>query len=337
MFRNIASKAGLIGLTLVVGAAGLEACSSSDSGTTTATGGTTSHTGGSTSTTGGSTSTTGGSTSTTGGSTSVAGTNSGAGTTGTAGSGAGGAGAGPFACAGVMGNCDTWTTFPQSTMNSWGSGMFTGGITVFPTTFVRDATGTDAIHVTGMVTGYGFGFGLYFSACSDLSKYTGVSFKVKAGNATTTGIILQLQTNADYPWEGKAMQDNKGACVPTDVTMPFSSCQVPAKSETVTTTESTVTVAWADLAGGMPVATVDPKQIIGIQWALPWMPPATAYAADITVSDVTLTGGTGVSCAMAAGGTGAGGAGGSGGTGGAATGGGGAGGAAAGSGGTGGA
>ncbi len=314
MFRNVASKVGLIGLTLVVGAVGLEACSSSGSGTTTTTGGTSSHTGGTSSSTGGTSSSTGGTSSSTGGtSSSTGGTSSSTGGTG------GGSATGPFACAGIMGNCDTWTTFPQSTTNSWGSGMFTGGITVFPGTFVRDATGTDAIHVTGMVTGYGFGFGLYFSACSDLSKYTGVSFKVKAGNATTTGIILQLQTNADYPWEGKAMQDNKGACVPTDVTMPFSSCQVPAKSATITTTESTVTVAWADLAGGMPTATVDPKQIIGIQWALPWMPPATAYAADITVSDVTLTGGTGVSCAMGAGGTGAGGSG-SGGAGGAAAG-----------------
>ena len=335
MFRNVASKVGLVGLTLVVGALGLEACSSSDSGTPTATGGTGSHTGGTSSSTGGTSSSQGGTSSSQGG------TSSSQGGSGTAGS--GGAGTGPFTCAKTAASCGSWTTFPQSTMNSWGSGMFTGGITVFGTGFTRSATGTDSVHVSGMVTGYGYGFGLYFSSCSDLSKYTGLSFKVKGMTDATAMLQVQVQSNEDYPWQPRPM-DMKGSCTAPDATMAYSVCIAPSKNVAVTGTEATVTVAFADLAAGMPKATLDPTQVVGIQFAMPWAgTTGTPYAADITISDIELTGGgTAPSCAMGAGGTGAGGAGGTGGTGGsggAATGGGGAGGtggAAAGSGGTGG-
>ena len=321
MFRNVASKAGLVGFALVIGAAGLEACSSSDSGTPSNTGGTSPGAG-----TGGASSHAGttsiGGTSPGAGTSGLAGTSSGAGTTGSAGSG-GGSATGPFACAGIVANCDTWTTFPQSTTNSWGSGMYTGGITIFGTGLTRDPATTDSIHVTGMVTGYGFGFGLYFTTCSDLSKYTGISFKVKGKTDATSMLALQVLTNPDTPWQPRPM-DMKGACTAMDPTMAYNVCQPPTKSSAITTTESTVSVLFTDLAAGMPTATADPKQIVGLQWALPWAgTTGVAYAADVTVSDVQLTGGTGVSCAMGAGGTGAGGAGGSGG---AATGGGGAGG-----------
>ncbi len=332
MFRKVASKAGLVGFALVCGAA-LAACASSDdsAGSTPSGGGSSSNSAGTGSSaagasnnTGGSFSSSAGASNSTGGSTAIAGaTSSGAGAS------AGGASStGPFTCAGVMANCDSWTTFPQSTTNSWGSGMFTGGITVYGAGLTRVADGTDSIHITGMVTGYGYGFGLYFSTCSNLSKYTGVSYKVK-GNAATTSAILQVPTNVDYPWQPMPTL-MKGACSVPDASMATSLCLAPNKSEPVTMTETTVTVAFTDLAGGMPTTTADPTQVLGIQWALPWMPPATAYAADITVSDITLIGGTGVSCAGVTAGTG-----GAGGSAGAATAG--AGGAAAGSGGTGGA
>src|SRR5450432_1065734 len=167
MFRNVASKAGLVGLALVVGAVGLEACGSSDSGTPSNTGGTSSSHAGTGGTSSGAGTTSTGGTFSGAGTTGVAGTSSGAGTTGTAGS-AGASSTGPFGCtAPAAANCNSWTTFAQSTTNSFGNGMFVGGITTFGTTLVRD-TSTDNIHVTGMVDGYGYGFGLYFQTCVDL-------------------------------------------------------------------------------------------------------------------------------------------------------------------------
>ncbi|HEX3773585.1 MAG TPA: hypothetical protein VHV51_03920, partial [Polyangiaceae bacterium] len=188
------------------------------------------------------------------------------------------------------------------------------------------------IHMTGTVDNYGFGFGLYFSSCSDLSAYTGVSFKIKGNAGTTMKIDFQVQTNEDYPWQALP-SSMKGGCTatPANVANPFADCIAPTDPVTVATAESTVTVMFTDIMGGKPTATVDPKQVVGIQWGFEWSATAMPYLADVTVSDITLIGGTGVSCTSGTGGTG-----GSGGSGGAAGGGGGSGGAAAGSGGTGG-
>ncbi len=310
MFRHVASKAGLVGFALVCGAA-LAACASSDDsagstpsgGSSSNSAGTGSSAAGASNNTGGSSSSSAGASNNTGGSTSIAG-----GTSSGAGASSGGASAtGPFTCAGTMANCNSWTTFAQSTTNSWGTGMFTGGITTFGTTLKRDATTTDSIHVTGTVDGYGYGFGLYFSGCSDLSKYTGVSFKIKGTAGTPPSITFQVQSNADYPWEAAPM--NKGGCTATDLTNPFGSCIAPSKSVTVPAAETTVSVLWADLGAGMPTATADPTAVLGIQWGFPWATGAN-YMFDVTVSDVTLTGGSGtVSCATGTGGAGTGGAG----------------------------
>jgi len=321
----------LVGFALVCGAAALAAaCSSSDdsSSPSNTAGATSSGAGASSSGAGASA---GGASSFAGAASSGAGSTSVAGTSSSAGASAGGAGSmGPFTCAGTMANCNSWTAFQQSTMNSWGTGMFTGGITTFPPTFTR-AAGTDSIHMSGMVTGYGFGFGLYFSDCSNLSAYTGVSFKVSGTTNASATLIFQLQTNADYPYVAAPM--NKGACATTTPANPFGTCVAPSKAVPITTTPTTVTLTWADLTGGMPTATADPTQVLGLQWALP-SDGTTAYAADVTVTDVTLTGGTGsASCNGAAGGSAAG-AGAGGGAGAASAG---AGGTAAGSGGTGGA
>ncbi|HTA91063.1 MAG TPA: hypothetical protein VK745_15845, partial [Polyangiaceae bacterium] len=143
--------------------------------------------------------------------------------------------------------------------------------------------------------------------CSDLSKYTGVSFKIKGTAGTPPTISFQVQSNADYPWEAAPM--NKGGCTATDLMNPFGSCVAPSKSVAIPAAEATVSVLWADLGAGMPTATADPTQVLGIQWGFPWT-MGTNYMFDVTVSDVTLTGGAAaVSCATGAAAGGAGGAG----------------------------
>jgi hypothetical protein len=348
MFRKVATRTGLVGLALVVGAVGLGACSSSDNS------GTPSNTAGKSGTAG-----TGGASSGAG-APGFGGTSSSAGATGVAGAATGGGatGTGPFACtAAPMANCNTWTTFAQSTTNSWGSGTFVGGITVFGKTLVRD-TSTNDIHVTGTVDGYGYGFGLYFQSCGDLSAYTGVSFKLKgttvaagaagtagagaggaatggagtggtggtatggagaggtatggaggapAGGGTASTLTFQLQTNADYPWMPMPTA-LKGACTATiDPTNPFGECIAPNASVPILASDATpITVSFASLMGGKPSVTADPTQVVGIQWGFPWTGAATGnYTFDVTLSDLTLTGGPApVSCAVAAGGAG---------------------------------
>ena len=216
--------------------------------------------------------------------------------------GAGGASnGGPFSCGIARASCNSWTTFSQATTTSWGTGTFTGGVTTFGAKLKRD-TATNAIHVTGTVDDYGYGFGLFFLNCSDLSAYTGVSFKLSGTTNTANTMIFQVQTNTDYPWEAKPT-DKKGACTAADKSNPFGSCVAPSKTIPV----AAGSVLWSDLVDGMPVATASANEALGLQWAFPY-DGTNSYSFDVTVSDVQLLGGDVTSCG---GPTGAGGAGGS--------------------------
>ena len=70
-----------------------------------------------------------------------------------------------------------------------------------------------------------------------------------------------------------------------------------------------VEVKFSQLVDGVPVAAVDGKDIVGLEWAFAWMEAGTAYDVDVTIDDIKFTGGT-------TGGTGSGGSAGSGGSGG---------------------
>lgn len=314
MSRSYASMTAGFGLATLVAALSAVACSddeSSNNGGTGATGGSSS--GGSSS---GGTAGSGTGGSTTGG---TAGSGTGGSTGGSAGSGGGGD-TGPFACAGKLANCDTFTEFSTSGAQSWGSGDFAGGVTVFPSgnaMFSRD-TSTDGIHVTGTVSGYGFGFGLWANYCSDLSAYDGVAFNISGTTGTTptaNQINFEIQVNSDYPWNFSPA-DKKGACTGTDPMNPFGSCISPSIPVEVGT-GSEIEVLWADMMGGTPTAwnaETMPKEVIGIQFQFPWSETAEPYDVDVTLEDLRFIGGNGTSCSPQSGSGGAGGTGGTGGT-----------------------
>jgi hypothetical protein len=285
MFRSVACKASLIALAIAGAAACVEGCSSDGNGAGSA-------------------------------GASPGGAPGGSGAAGAAGASAGSAGisaagsssSGPFMCAkGNKANCDTWSTFSQATTTSWGSSVFQGGVTTFGAKLTRDPASSD-IHVSGTVDNYGYGFGLFFLNCSDLSAYTGVSFKLSGMAGTTNMMIFQVQTNPDYPWQAMPA-DRKGGCTAADAMDPFGTCVAPS----VTLPIADQNVLFTDLMGGKPTTTADPAQALGLQWALPY-DGKTSYAFDVTVSDVKLIGGTGVSCNPVM--TGTGGAGGTAGSGG---------------------
>ena len=281
MFRSVASKASLIALAIAGSAACFAACSSDGNGS----GGAGAPPGGASGSAG-----TGGSSTAGGAGMSVAGSTS----------------SGPFNCAkGNIANCDTWSTFSQAATTSWGSAVFQGGVTTFGAKLTRDPA-SDAIHVSGTVDDYGYGFGLFFLNCSDLSAYTGVSFKLSGTAGTANMMIFQVQTNPDYPWQAMP-SDRKGGCTAAVATDPFGTCVAPS----VTLSIADQSVPFTDLMGGKPLATASPDQALGLQWALPY-DGKTSYAFDVTVSEVKLIGGTGISCNPAS--TGSGGSGGAGGS-----------------------
>ena len=193
----------------------------------------------------------------------MAGTGTGGSTAGTAGaagaSGSGGGTGGPFACKGVVAACNAISDFPAEGMCFGDAGEFRGGVGQ-P---YDDGTGAltldqsgGALHVSGMVNGY-YGFNLWFSYCSDLSAYTGVSFMASgtiAAAGTKMGTIdFQLQTNSDFPWQTPDnMRDMKGSCTAMDATMPWADCNAPSLGVPVAATPTLVEVTWDKMMGGKP-------------------------------------------------------------------------------------
>jgi hypothetical protein len=232
---------------------------------------------------------------------------SGTGGSGTSGSGSGGSGGGSTACAGMKPAGSLVTEFMDLMPNATSAGNFSfqagvpgGTFSYQPAVFtLTDATG--ALNVKGNVKAYD-GFGVYFGACTDASAYTGVSFDIK-GNAGPTGkLSFRFQTNANTAVDPV---NKKGTCVvPAGTADPYPLCHHATFDITVAPEGGNVAVKFSDVTGGVPVATVDGKDLVGLEWAFPWAGAGdTAYDVDVTVDNIKFTGG-------ASGGSGGGGAGG---------------------------
>jgi hypothetical protein len=269
-----------------------------------------------TGTTGGSS--TGGATggSTTGGSS----TGGAGGVAGNAGAGGGAAAMGPYGCATPqVANCGAVSDFPIASGQTFGNMMFSGGMSVFGDGITRDMMNTGGLHVTGMVSGYGRGFNIWFSLCSSLQMYGGVEFIV---SGTTTDamamntIEFQAQTNTNYPWQPFVASNGvKGACTAPDPAMAWNMCIAPGKTGIVLGATAQQ-VMWADVSGGGPAMwnpAMSPSELVGLQWQFPWSEGRAAYMVDVTLDDVKFIGGTGPTTACPAYSTGAGGMGGAGG------------------------
>ncbi len=265
----------------------------------------------------------------------------GTGTGGSAGAGTGGtggAGSGAFTCKGTKPTTALIADFETAVANTASAGQFTWTTGIPGGTFTYQApvkadVATKAFNAKGNVATYS-GFGIYFNDCHDAAGAgaTGVSFKIK-GNAGAGGmLVFKVQTNGNQgPANMKGTCDRMGLPINED----YAACHHATFSIPVAATDSEVSVTWDKLTMGMPNATVDGKDVIGLEWAFVWDTGVAAFDVDVTVDDVKWTGTITGAGGGGAGGAGGGGAGG-GGAGGGGAGGGGAGGGGAGGGGTGG-
>jgi hypothetical protein len=238
--------------------------------------------------------------------------------------GSGGAGGGTgFACAGMMPTAPLITEFADLMPNATNAGQFIfaagvpGGTFAYQPAVFTLTNATGALNIKGNVANYD-GFGVYFGTCTDGSAYDGVSFNIK-GNAGPTGkLSFRFQTNANMAIN---TVDKKGSCVvPPGTVDPDPICHHATFDITVAPEGGDVAVKFSDVMGGVPIATVDGKDIVGLEWAFPWAGPGgTAYDVDVTIDDIKFTGTggpVGGSGGSGGGGAGGGGAGGTAGTGG---------------------
>lgn len=171
-----------------------------------------------------------------------------------------------------------------------------------------------ALRLTGTVTDVGDsdvvanygGFMMWFGPCSDASRFTGVTFSIKGtlgtnpdagaggagggagepapaagatgedSNANSAQLELQLQESKNYP-----VSADKGECEFETEDEKWDVCtNNKVVVEGVTEEGLTVQAAFTEFTGGTPQGTLDPRELLGIQWQFNC---ETGYVCDVNV------------------------------------------------------
>jgi hypothetical protein len=160
--------------------------------------------------------------------------------------------------------------------------------------FSATAVPGEGLVLSGTVATFS-GVGLYLYGCVDASSLHGIEFTIagdvgneEVGDAGSLGpdagtsdmITFSVSMSADIPTAAGA----------GDTCTLGGSCAAPSYTFTVPAEKTTVQVPWGALTGGAPLSVLDPTQIAGMQWALPWpcVLNPTPYATRITISDVAF-------------------------------------------------
>jgi hypothetical protein len=167
---------------------------------------------------------------------------------------------------------DQWSTYTyQSTGQPTPmlTATATGGLNVVASLVVPDGSG--AVYA-------GAGVAFAASTCLDVSAYSGVQFTI-SGSLGNCGLAFGENLSEDTT---AANDPNRGKCTGT--------CYGPSFSVTST---GTMVIPFTALSGGMPMGTVDTKQLTSMQWQLAL--PSTSSgdggggcSVNFTVSDVSF-------------------------------------------------
>jgi hypothetical protein len=133
------------------------------------------------------------------------------------------------------------------------------------------------------------GFGLGFGMCVDASAYTGIQF-------TITGDI----GDCSLAFSPQFSEDNSVTDDPMFGSCTAASCFPPASGPIGT---GTTVVEFANVAGGAPVTTVDPRALTGVQWQM--VAPTdgvSSCSANFAVTDIAFVNGAGGAGGMSGGG-----------------------------------
>jgi hypothetical protein len=154
-------------------------------------------------------------------------------------------------------------------------------------------------HISGTVGTYS-GLGLYLNGCAllDASAFKGIKMTISGSVPAPNTLNLSVGTAADtistawytkYTVPPATVTPTFGTCSPPTSNQYDQSCSAPSKVIPVTATATTVTILWADLTGGKPQASVDPKSLTGLSFYFTWNgSSSTAYPVDIVIDDLSF-------------------------------------------------
>lgn len=162
---------------------------------------------------------------------------------------------------------------------SGGSFDYNGNSSTITATHDAEA---ENMHIEAKVEDYA-GFGLWFGPCSDASEFSGVQFTISGTISNGGTLDFQVQTSRNYPID---TENTKGECEGTF----DDNCGFNTKSNVVVTeTAEVVQVPWGDLVGGKPLASLDPTELLGIQWQFNCPSDAEEPCeVDVVIDDVTF-------------------------------------------------
>ena len=186
----------------------------------------------------------------------------------------------------TMGRASGTGVMYGSSTSQWGSYTYAGSGQMSPSISVTsDGNGLQiaASFVAPLTSANNFeGVGLYFSntTCLDASGYMGVQFDLSGdlgGCALAFGVSFSEDTAVENDPVRGSCTAGAAACYPP-------AAPVPSNSST------TIQVPFSTLSSGMPLGSVDPTTLIGVQWQLagPQGADAGGCSANFEVSNVAF-------------------------------------------------
>lgn len=170
---------------------------------------------------------------------------------------------------------------PES--SQWVSFKYAGNNQTAPSTSVTTDGNGFALHaelLAPLSSANNFaGYGMYFnsSSCLDASKFSGIEFDL-AGDLGGCSLRYLLQFAQDLSYID---DPGRGHCQNTDAV-----CLGPWAP--VTASANKIRLPFSSFSGGAPIATVDPKNLVTMQWQVSATSAASGCAADITVKNVNF-------------------------------------------------
>ncbi|RYZ07129.1 MAG: hypothetical protein EOO73_13815 [Myxococcales bacterium] len=142
-----------------------------------------------------------------------------------------------------------------------------------------------SFHVSGTVSTYS-GFGVYLNECLDASAFSAISFSMR-GNAGPSGKIqFRMVPNQNRPVDHA---NQVGVCIVPAGGSAYEYCRSGSTSLPVIFDGGVVTVRFADITGGLPVAFVNGRSVVSFEWALEWASGDEPYSFDIIIDNLTFT------------------------------------------------
>ncbi|HET6149689.1 MAG TPA: hypothetical protein VFH68_19280 [Polyangia bacterium] len=190
----------------------------------------------------------------------------------------------------------------QAAFGQYGA-TFSGGTYVYPASAGPADAGNVGLtsdfsggnwHITGLVGTYS-GFGLYLACKSNVAAFTGLAFDVAGtfmasdGSADAAGLAPRFSMGISIPADELDSAHSTNA--PTWGTC-TANCASPTRVVLFGSTNATVTTPWTSFAGGTPVNSVTPAEILAIFFTLPWN-GSTQYLVDLTIDNIRFTTETG--------------------------------------------